>query len=306
MCQYRYPSYKQKHRKIYPAVGVLFQAKTQSRVDLVRIATHFETVEQCEQIAKTLKRLGYRVGLNLMQAHAKSYNELSQIAQLIQNWGKVDVLYFADSLGCMNADDVVKIILALKLGWIGDMGFHSHNNKGLAVSNSLSAIDNGVMWVDGSILGMGRGAGNAQTENLLLRLVQKYQFNYQPDALFDLILSDFTSLKNKYHWGESLLYNLAAIHKIHPTYIQEMLVDNRYNSREALQAIEFMSSLDDASLYDKNLLLQARGYSSNAGSWNAKGWCINKEVLILGSGASLQTYQKGIIQYIKVYKPAQF
>jgi 4-hydroxy 2-oxovalerate aldolase len=288
---------------IEKAIGILFQAKVQSRVDLVRIATHFDTVKKCEQIVIILKKLGYQVGLNLMQAHGKSDNELSKTAQLIQNWHQIDVLYFADSLGSMNDDDVAKIILALKLGWTGDMGFHSHNNKGLAVSNSLSAIDNGVMWVDGSILGMGRGAGNAPTENLLLRLVQKYQFNYQPDALFDLILSDFTPLKNKYHWGENLLYNLAAINKIHPTYIQEILVDNRYNSKEALQAIEFMSSLDNASHYDQDLLLQARGNINNPGSWSAKDWCVSKEVLILGSGASLQTYKQGIVQYIEINKP---
>ena len=284
------------------AVGILFQPKAQSRVDLVRIATHFDTVEKCEQIAKILKKLGYQVGLNLMQAHGKSDNELSKTAQLIQNWCQIDVLYFADSLGSMNADDVAKIILALKLSWTGDMGFHAHNNKGLAVSNSLIAIDNGVVWVDSTILGMGRGAGNAQTENLLLELVQKYQFNYQPKALFDLVLSDFTPLQNQYHWGESLLYSLAAIHNIHPTYIQEMLVDSRYSNREVLQAVEFMSLLD-VSHFDKDLLLQARGNTTNKGSWNAKGWCENKEVLILGSGTTLQTYQQGIIQYIETYQP---
>jgi len=99
------------------AVGILFQPKAQSRVDLVRIATHFDTVEKCEQIAKILKKLGYQVGLNLMQAHGKPDNELSKTAQLIQNWCQIDVLYFADSLGSMNADDVAKIILALKLSW---------------------------------------------------------------------------------------------------------------------------------------------------------------------------------------------
>ncbi len=283
------------------AVNSLFQAKEKSRVDLVRIATHFECIEQCKEIAEALKKLGYQIGLNLMQPNAKSNQELSKIAGLIQRWDVIDVLYFADSLGGMDGGDVVRILSALKSGWKGDIGFHAHNNKGLAVSNILTAIEQGIVWIDSTILGMGRGAGNAQTESLLLEL-EKYQLNYHASALFDLVLSEFTPLQNHYHWGESLLYSLAAKYNIHPTYIQEMLADNRYSNKEALQAVEFMSSID-ASHYDQDLLLQARGNINNPGSWSAKDWCANKEVLILGSGASLQTYKQGIVQYIEANKP---
>jgi 4-hydroxy 2-oxovalerate aldolase len=284
------------------AIGFLFQVKEKSRVDLVRIATHFDSIEQCKEIAQTLNKLGYQIGINLMQPHMKSVDELSRIAKLIQSWGVVEVLYFADSLGSLESADVVRIISALKLGWAGHIGFHAHNNKGLAVSNTLVAIENGVGWIDSTILGMGRGAGNAQTENLLLELEQMDRSDYRANALFDLVLSEFIPLQQYYHWGESLLYSLSAINNIHPTYIQEMLADNRYSNKEVLQAIDFMSSVD-ASHYNKDLLLAARGNTINKGSWNAQAWCSNKEVLILGSGESLQTYQKDIIQYIKLYKP---
>jgi 4-hydroxy 2-oxovalerate aldolase len=283
------------------AINSLFKAKEESRVDLVRIATHFDCIKQCKKVAEALKKLGYMVGLNLMQPHAIANQELSKAAELIQGWGIVDVLYFADSLGGMNGSDVTRILSALKSGWKGDVGFHAHNNRGLAVSNILTAIEKGVVWIDSTVLGMGRGAGNAQTENLLLEL-EKYQLDYHASALFDLVLSEFTPLQNHYHWGEILLYSLAAKHNIHPTYIQEMLTDNRYSIKEVLQAVEFMSSID-ASHYDQDLLLQARGNINNQGSWSAKDWCANKEVLILGSGASLQTYKQGIVQYIKANKP---
>lgn len=290
-----------KELSINDAVNSLFQVKEKSRVDLVRIATHFDCIKQCKEIARSLKNLGYQVGLNLMQSSVQSNYKLSKSAELIQNWNMVDVLYFADSLGSMDSSDVIRIISVLKLGWSGDIGFHAHNNKGLGVSNSLTAIEKGAVWIDSTILGMGRGAGNAQTESLLLEL-DKNQLNYHAKALFDLVLSEFTPLQNHYHWGESLLYNLAAINDIHPTYIQEMLADNRYSNKEMLQSVEFMSSID-ASYYDKNLLLQAHGNTNNRGSWNAKNWCLNKEILILGSGASMQTYKKDIIQYIKNYQP---
>jgi hypothetical protein len=63
-----------------------------------------------------------------------------------------------------------------------------------------------------------------------------------------------------------------------------------------------MSSLD-ASSYDQDLLLHSQGNIINKGTWSAKDWCFNKEVLILGAGESIQIYQKDIIQYIKTYKP---
>ena len=265
------------------AIHSLFQSKEKSRVDLVRIATHFDTISECESMVQELTELGYQVGLNLMQSNNKSTRELREVAKIIQSWNRVNVLYFADSLGSMSNNDVVEVISALKTEWNGELGFHAHNNKGLAISNSLVSINNGVTWIDSTILGMGRGAGNAQTENLLLELVSNHQMNYYPDALFELVLSDFALLYNKYQWGYSLLYSLAAMNNIHPTYIQEMLSYNTYSNREILQAINFMSSVD-SSHYKKDLLLIPHTEAKNNGSWSSKNWCLNKNVLILGSG----------------------
>jgi len=284
------------------AINFLFQNKDNSRVDLVRIATHFDQISSCRDIVQELTILGYKIGLNIMQSNTRSTNELSAAAKEIQDWNKVSVLYFADSLGSMSNSDIVRVISALKKEWSGDLGFHAHNNKGLAVSNSLTSIENGVTWVDSTILGMGRGAGNAQTENLLLELNNNYQMSYCPESLFDLVLTDFTLLHNQYRWGYSLLYNLAALNNIHPTYIQEMLVDSDYGNREILQAINFMS-LIDSSHYKKTLLLSPHRNIKNIGSWDARNWCLNKNVLILGSGNSLEKYQDAIIQYINIYKP---
>ena len=266
------------------------------------MAIHFSDIDKCHEIIKMLKQLGYRVCLNLMQDNEQSDVQLTTVVKTIQEWNTVDVLYFADSLGSMNNDDVVRVLSTLKLNWFGEIGFHAHNNRGLAVANSIVAIDNGATWVDCTVLGMGRGAGNAQTENLLLELERKYSLNYKASALFDIVLSDFRPLQKHYCWGESLLYSLAAMNSIHPTYVQEMLIDSRYSVREILQAINFMSSLDSSN-YDKDLLLHAHGNANNKGSWNAKGWCMHKEVLVLGSGKSLEKYRRGVEQYIKTYNP---
>ena len=84
-----------------------------------------------------------------------------------------DILYFADSLGAMLPNDVLKYIDYLKVHWDGELGIHTHNNLGNAINNSIRAMDLGVQWVDSTITGMGRGPGNTETEYLLIEM-KKY------------------------------------------------------------------------------------------------------------------------------------
>jgi len=107
------------------AISILFQEKIKSRVDLVRVATHFNCVKKCKDIVQALKRLKYKVGLNLMQPNTKSNNELSKVAKLVESWNTVDVLYFADSIGDMDGNDVTRIVSTLKSEWSSDIGFHA-------------------------------------------------------------------------------------------------------------------------------------------------------------------------------------
>ena len=134
-------------------INKLFQKKEKSSISLVRIAINFANVLDSELIAKQLKDMGYLVGMNMMQAHGKSEDDYVETAKTISSWGVVDVLYFADSLGNMTPVDVQKICQALKKGWPGTLGIHTHNNKNLALINAITAIENGVSWCDGTAPG---------------------------------------------------------------------------------------------------------------------------------------------------------
>ena len=146
-----------------------FNKKTESKISIVRIAINFSNFEETKPIVEDLKKLGYKVGLNLMQAHNKSAKDYQSIGSAIDSWG-VDVLYFADSLGSMDPDLVSFIAKNISQNWKGELGFHAHNNKGHALVNTITAVSEGVTWVDGTITGMGRGAGNTSTESLILEL----------------------------------------------------------------------------------------------------------------------------------------
>jgi len=220
----------------------LFTYSNKSPINLVRAATHFKDIDLGEEVCKSLKELGYYVTCNLMQAAGKSFDEIAASAKRINDWKAVDVLYLADSLGGMSHDAVNYAFKAIREGWSGLIGFHGHNNKGQALDNSLEAIDIGVDWIDGTILGMGRGPGNTETEYLLTEL-NKRNFEFELEDLYRLVVSDFYPLKSTYNWGPSLHYYLTAEYNIHPIYIQKMITKG-YSMEVVLDAIFFLRDKD--------------------------------------------------------------
>ena len=125
---------------------------------------------------------------------------------------------------------------------------------------------------------MGRGAGNAETEILLSELNRIYKENYRLDEIYKLAVDDFKILNSEFNWGQSLLYSLAADNNIHPTYIQEMISDSRYNDQRILEAINFMKNIPSASFNKEFLDNFVKNQSKNnyIGNWNASNWCKNK------------------------------
>ncbi|OGI01722.1 MAG: hypothetical protein A2Y25_06565 [Candidatus Melainabacteria bacterium GWF2_37_15] len=138
----------------------LFTEKSNSRLDLVRIAVQYEKATNCRKITEILKNKGYKVALNL--------TKLSKDSEIrVPDWETVDVLYFADTFGELYPDEVKNFIDGIKKEYAGSLGFHGHNNKGLALKNTLTAMECGVTYVDSTINGVGKGAGNLKTEDLI-------------------------------------------------------------------------------------------------------------------------------------------
>jgi len=284
-------------------INKLFQPKEKSPIGLVRVAINFNDVSGSELIVKELKDLGYTVGLNLMQSHGKTEKEYIETAKIISSWKVIDVLYFADSLGNMLPRDVKKICQSLKKGWQGTLGIHTHNNKNMALVNSLTAIENGVTWCDSTVTGMGRGAGNVATESLILEMNHLGCHGGNANMMQPTV-ENFTELKNKYGWGSNLYYHYASNHGIHPTFVQSLLEDQRYDNQQVLGALEFLADRDSTS-YSTNAVRQAI-YGNQVdieGTWDASGWLKGEEVLIVGAGPSVNKYKEGILKYIEKVEP---
>src|SRR5205807_777702 len=112
------------------------------------------------------KKKGMEVLCFLMMAHMAPVETLVEQALLMQGYG-ADGVYVVDSAGALLPGEVRQRVEALVDSLDIQVGFHAHNNLGLAVGNSLAALEEGAALLDGSLRGMGAGAGNAMTEALV-------------------------------------------------------------------------------------------------------------------------------------------
>mgnify|MGYP000099414039 CR=1 FL=1 len=286
------------------AVNALFLPKTESKIKLVRVAAHFGEVQDCGAIVSALKSMGYMVGVNLMQASGKPAGEVSsKLEALLAASQHPDVLYFADSLGNMDGAEVSRLYGIFRTVWHGHIGIHTHNNQGLAIANSLHAHDIGVTWLDATIQGMGRGAGNAEMEILLTEIGSRH--GKRAEALYELAMEDFADLRRQYSWGPSLMYYYSAKYGIHPTYAQELMADNRYTSSEKVAIIQHLAELS-ANSFDKTLYATAlvRHFADGAGTWSATRHFEDHNVLLVAAGPTSTKYAHDIVDFAQSKKAA--
>lgn len=280
----------------------LFTSKKKSPISLVRIACSIQAFVDCLPAANWLKDKGYLVGFNLMQVTERELPLVENLSKQASQY-PIDVLYFADSLGNLFPKNVIKIIETLKKHWSKSLGIHTHDNMGQAVANTLQAIESGVSWIDCTVSGMGRGAGNAQTEYLLILLKNRGELN-NVFKLYSLIRKYFLPMKHKYGWGVNQYYYLAGKHNIHPTYIQKMLQDSRYNDEDIISVINYLKS-SGGKKFSLNTLDIAKNFYSKIpkGVWCPSDILKEKELLIIGTGPSVIRYKLVIEEYIKDRNP---
>lgn len=140
-------------------------------VQVVRVASHCtEADTTLNMLEKVSDHGGIAVGV-LMMVHRVSPTELAEQAADMYKAGAATVMIM-DSAGSLNKDSTAERVASLLELEMGAVGFHAHNNLGLAVSNSLQAIVSGATVIDGTCMGFGAGAGNASMELIIANLHQ--------------------------------------------------------------------------------------------------------------------------------------
>lgn len=279
-----------------------FLPKKKSKISIIRLATHLKDLKKIIPHIKYLKKLGYKIAVNLMQIDKINNKNLSDALINLKKTKSVDVFYFADSFGSLKPNNIAKICKIIKKSWNKDFGFHAHDNSGSALENCLTSIKFGAKWVDSTIQGMGRGAGNVTTEDLLCALQDSNNLKYNLKPIFQLAQNRFKKLKNKYKWGKSIYYHLSAKFNIHPSYIQELMIDDRYNHDQIIDIIYSLKGIKASSYSPTRLQEIIKEKINFKTAWNATNWCKKESILILGQGSSVQKNKSKIINFINKKK----
>lgn len=290
-------------RKKNNSLNILFKKSKLSKVKLVRIACHLSEVDKVMPVALKIRKLGYKIGINLMQISDRSKSEIKNFCDLMRKYD-IDLLYFADSTGSLTKDQTLQIVKSFKKNWSANLGIHAHDNMNMAMENTMIALNNGVNWIDATVLGMGRGPGNVKTESLVLELEKKFKRKVSYSNLIKLISKDFMPLKKKYEWGSNFYYYLSGLHGIHPSFIQGMLAVKSFSSDEILAVINNLKT-EGGKKFSNDLLNTYKGYylGKEKGKYQPIKDIRNKDVLILGSGGGVKTHKIALESFIKKYKP---
>lgn len=206
-------------------------------VDMIRIAIDPKNFDRAVVLAKAVKSMGFEVGFNVMYMSKWSteYPEFLKKLTVLNGW--CDLFCMVDSFGGVTPEDVTRIYKEVREYTDVPVGFHGHNNLQLGLINTITAMNLGVDYVDATILGMGRGAGNLNMELLLTYLNAHDGLKVDFNVLGDVV-SVFTPLLKKHQWGTNLPYMLAGANRIPQKEVMDWVTNRVYSFNSIVRALE--------------------------------------------------------------------
>ncbi|MGE3311435.1 MAG: aldolase catalytic domain-containing protein [Limisphaerales bacterium] len=189
--------------------------KKESVVDMIRVATYISQIPTALDMVKDAHDKGYEATLNLMAASVIPDRELDEgLAMLSESEAKA--IYVVDSFGALYSEKVhylVRKYLDAAKAKGKEVGVHMHNNMQLAYANTIEGIIEGANFVDATMAGLGRGAGNCPME-LILAFLRNPKFNLRP--VLECVQNHIEPLRAKLLWGYDLPYLLTGMLNQHP------------------------------------------------------------------------------------------
>lgn len=202
-----------------PGIGVLddIRRNLDAGLDFLRVGVNISEHEKAREFVDFAVNAGLDVHLNLMKSYALTEDAFSRIALSWCDSG-LRSLYVVDSAGCMLPEEVSRYIATIRAQGLG-AGFHGHNNLDLVNANNLSALDAGAEFVDATLRGMGRSAGNAQTE-VMAYLLNRYCDceRYSLFELFETIEKFLAPIMLKPQ-GQSTLDVVTGVSRFHSGFL---------------------------------------------------------------------------------------
>lgn len=194
--------------------------KAESVLDMIRVACYVHQMDKAIALAEHCMDKGYEVTINLMAVSTVMERDLDEALDDVAQ-SRVPVFYLVDSFGAMYCEQIEALMKKYLERLPGKtIGFHGHNNMQLAFGNTIEAIIHNANHLDGSLLGIGRGAGNCPLE-LLMAFLKNPKFDLRP--ILRVIQNHLLPLQQKLQWGYHLPYLITGLFNEHPRAAMEWM-----------------------------------------------------------------------------------
>ncbi len=187
---------------------------SESYADMMRVASYVKDIDKAIDLVNSIKAKGYETTINIMAVSHARERELDEALEQIEKESGVDVVYLVDSFGALYSEQIAYLADKYKSALsTREIGIHAHNNQQLAFANTIEAIIRNINYLDGTIFGIGRAAGNCPLE-LLLGFLKNPKFDVRP--ILEVLESDFVKLRQEIEWGYTIPYMITGVLDLHP------------------------------------------------------------------------------------------
>lgn len=284
----------------------------ESYLDGIRVIFKKHVKEQALSFCAELKRLGYKVFVQMVSVTSYSDDEMLDLIRLA-NEIRPYAVSMVDTYGLMHQNnlqhffDLLNENLDVSIG----IGYHAHNNFQMGYANCIKMLSNSIerdMIVDGSIYGMGKSAGNAPLELIAMYMNDNMGKKYDISQILEAIDSNILQFYRSATWGYNMFYYLAASNDCHPNYVS-YLMEKRTLSIKSIYGILKKLEGEKRLLYDRNyverLYMEYQDKEINDNEDRARlGQALKgKKLLVLGPGMTMETERQKINVFIREEEP---
>lgn len=227
-------------------------------IDGIRMAFHKKDWQEALSLGRVILERGYQLYIQPMLTLRYSDMELLELIQAVnQQLPQAEGFYIVDSFGEMRGTDVTRLMQIVDHNLKPEitLGLHSHNNLQLSYANAMALLAyptrrNRIL--DASVMGMGKGAGNLNTELLLEHMNLYHDGHYRIAPLLELIDQVIRVIHQEHYWGYAAEYYLSAVHHCSPSYASHFYNRHMLSMDQVAQLLESIPEEKKIS-FDKEL-----------------------------------------------------
>lgn len=238
-------------------------------MNFIRIGTNLEDYKTSEKFVNLAKKLNLFVCSNYMKTYLASPKEFLKYVKYSKKIGS-DLVYIVDSAGGQFPEELEsyhKTIIESKIKI--KLGFHGHNNLGMAVSNSLKALQLNFDLVDCSLQGFGRSAGNACTEQIISSLIRKKtKIDINPIELLDISEKHIIKLINKKGYKPiDIISGLSLFHSSYMPIIKKYSIKHKVDPRELIISVSNINKSYTSEKIAQKEAIKLKKSKKYSGNW---------------------------------------